>query len=259
MNKIRLRFRHEILFLVAGLMLGLLVFPLLYYISTDVMGLLLNLVPEALGIIFTVILIDRLYRNHEERQLKKRLLEQLGSRVNAVAIAAAEELWANDWWSDGSLRGANLYRADLRGVDFGKADLTNVKFEHPRYGKAMFDETSILPDETTWSKDSDLEIFTNPTHTRYWRGYGLSNKDYRGMNFAGANLRGADLRGSDLRGANLAKADLRGSRMEGAKLNGADFTQIQYDNRTLLPDGSVLDLEHLKQFDVVIKADQKNE
>ena len=93
-KRIRFNFRSETLFLVLGFAMGILVFPLIQLIRTDFINLLGQLVPEALGITFTALLVDSLYRNHEDRQLKRQLLEQLGSRINSVSLAAAEGLWA---------------------------------------------------------------------------------------------------------------------------------------------------------------------
>lgn len=230
-----------------------------YFVTRDAEGMLSNLVSEVVGIAVTVFLIDRFNRRRDERQLKQQLLEQLGSRVNVVAVDAAERLWANGWWGDGTLRNAQLYRADLRGVDFGKADLTSVQFQDARGQKAKFDETSILPDNTHWHQDVDLGIFTNSRHPYYWRGYGLRERRLRRADFRGVNLRGADLRGCDLRGANLTGANLIAARMEGAKLEDADFTGAQFSTETLLPDGSLyLDETSIKRFGAQLRNEAQH-
>ncbi len=235
----QLRGRHnQGLFAIVGFLCGLLLFPLVTQIEgvNDFLG---NLVPEAVGIIFTVAIIDRLNIWREEQQLKKRLVEQLGSRVNAVAVAAAEGLWANGWWSDDTLEEAHLERADLRGVDFGKANLTGVRFHHPRYGAARFDETTIMPDESKWSPETDLAVFTDPENSQYWRGHGLRGKSLVGKNLENANLKCADLRDCDLRKANLRGADLRGAQMQGSNVWQADLTNARFDETTYLPDGTL--------------------
>lgn len=248
---------EKIVVVVLAFASGLLINPLIVRVRTDLNNLLMDLVPEAIGIVFTVLIIERIYRYHEDRQEKKKLIEELGSRINLVAVSAAEKLWANKWWADGSLKDAQLAHSDLRGVDFGKANLTGVRFSHPRYGNAIFDETSILPDETTWLPTTDLEVFTNPNHKNYWRGYNLRKKTLKGQNFHQANLRGADLRESDLSNATFSQADLRSARLEACKLQGTNFRGALFDVKTLLPDGSLWsDNKDLLRFGAIIDEEK---
>lgn len=196
-----------------------------------------NLFTEALSLAVTVFVLDLLARQREERVLKKRLLQQLGSNFNVLALTALEELWHRGWLQDGSLAGTNLSRADLRGADFGKANLTGVQFVSRRYGHARLDETTRLPDETFWQSEYDisyLERFTNPDHPQYWRGFGLREANLPRWDLSGANLRGADLFGSNLWSANLHSADLRNAiliraRLRQADLRGADLSEAELD------------------------------
>jgi hypothetical protein len=62
-------------------------------------------------------------------------------------------------------RYANLCKADLRGANLKSADLTDALIDR----KTRFDETSILPDGTTWSPGRDLREFgmeTRPIRQR---------------------------------------------------------------------------------------------
>lgn len=224
------------LYLLAGFIGGGLLFPLINLLQHDLNSLLESLVPEAISILFTIIFIDRIYQYREDQRQKRHLLQQLGSRINSIAISAAESLWANEWWTDGTLRAAQLERADLRGVDFGKANLTGSRLSHPRYGNARFDETSILPDETHWTPHVDIQKFTDPHHPHYWRGFGLRRANLKKANFEGANLRGADMRECDLTEANLRGADLRGASLEQAILRDATLKDALFDEQTILPD-----------------------
>ncbi|MEL6404488.1 MAG: pentapeptide repeat-containing protein [Chloroflexota bacterium] len=226
------------LYSVVGWLIGIITFPLLNRINADILTLLDDLVPEILGLVITVLLIDRLYEIRQNNQMKKRLLERLGSRINAIAVTAAEELWAYDWWADGSLAQAQLSRADLRGADFGKANLTNAELSHPRFGVVTFDETTILPDNTSWHPETDMDMFTNPKHEAYWCGFGLRNKNLSGMNYVNKNLRGADLRGCKCIYTNFSQSDLRGADLKDADLMYANMKDARFDTDTTLPDGS---------------------
>jgi hypothetical protein len=54
----------------------------------------------------------------------------------------------------------------------------------------------------------------------------------------GASLRRADLRGVSLRGSLLDQADLSGANLAGARLAGAVLGYAEFDEGTILPDGS---------------------
>ncbi|MDX2141375.1 MAG: pentapeptide repeat-containing protein [Chloroflexota bacterium] len=215
--------------------------------------------PEALGIFFTVTIIDQLYRQREQRdnrlreaeakameqqKLKTDLIIQLSSRVNSEAVRAAELLKSHNWLKDSSLWGADLHEAnlanaplsyaDLHGVDFWqanlsgadlyranlrnahllRADLRNARLMHSilsnahlRYanlenavldgadlrgaylGRAnlksasitdvKIDESCTLPDGLNWSPDTDLRIFTDSTHPKFWRSKEPSSPAYQ--------------------------------------------------------------------------------
>ena len=92
---------NQWLFVVIGYVIGLLTFPLLQEIVTNLAGLLSGFVPEAVGIGFTVIFIDRLNQQREERRrikdLQERLVREAGSPIKDVAVQAINELQAYGW------------------------------------------------------------------------------------------------------------------------------------------------------------------
>ncbi|HLA42281.1 MAG TPA: pentapeptide repeat-containing protein, partial [Aggregatilineales bacterium] len=59
---------------------------------------------------------------------------------------------------------ANLADADLRGVNFTQAHLAHARLEG-----AQFDETTILPDESHWTPQTNLRRFTDPDHPDFYR------------------------------------------------------------------------------------------
>ncbi len=196
-----------------------------------------NLFTEALSLGVTVFVLNLLAKRREEQVLKKRLLQQVGSSFNVIALTALEELWHRGWLQDGSLAGMNLSQADLRGADFSKANLTGVQFVSRRYGHVRFDQNTRLPDETYWQDDFDIdymEQFTNPAHPHYWRGFGLREGNLARRDFSAANLRGADLYAANLwnaslTGANLERALLIKARLRQARLMQANLSFAELD------------------------------
>ena len=80
------------LFLLGGFLVGVFFTSLISLDNNQFQEILVGFIPELGGIILTVFGIDRVYRWRESQQLKKQLIEQLGSRVNSIAINAAEGL-----------------------------------------------------------------------------------------------------------------------------------------------------------------------
>lgn len=122
--------QNQWLYILAGFIAGLLAAPLLQVLTTDAMGFLQALGPAAIGILFTVLLIDRLYQRREaareERELKARLIREFGSGVSEVAKRAAEELRAHGWLEDGSLIRVKVGGANLQGADLSFSDLREM-------------------------------------------------------------------------------------------------------------------------------------
>jgi uncharacterized protein YjbI with pentapeptide repeats len=68
------------------------------------------------------------------------------------------------------LRKANLACADLRGADLRLARLEGaIIIEHDEELRTLFDEDTLLPNETHWTPDTDMACFTNPKHPNYYK------------------------------------------------------------------------------------------
>ena len=89
---------------------------------------------------------------------------------------------ANLYWTN--LRGANLQgtnlknshmtKADLEGANLNRANLEGTLLMHANLlgaslGMASFNTETRLPNSTVWSPDVDLNMFTDPSHPRFWR------------------------------------------------------------------------------------------
>jgi uncharacterized protein YjbI with pentapeptide repeats len=75
-----------------------------------------------------------------------------------------------------SLRHADLTGANLQGASLVGADLQFAHLTHTR-----FDETTELPDGSTWTEHSDLARFTYPKHAEFWRSDDPVSPAYRGQ------------------------------------------------------------------------------
>lgn len=141
LKRVRMLFQeNEWLYFIVGLLAGLLIERLVnYWLQAENFNTFLNnLVPEAVGISFTIVILDRLDQMREDRLVKDQLRRQLHSYYNPTALQAVEELRVLGWLEDGSLndldlrgadlRGANMYQADLEGCDLTNAKLQGADF-----------------------------------------------------------------------------------------------------------------------------------
>ena len=194
-----------------GLGVGTLVSLLSGILLTDDWGgLLLNVGAEFGGALATYGLLELFIKRREEEEVRKAdLIAQLGSQVQDVAVAAAEELLRHGWLYDGSLQGADLaeanlqeatlmgadlqranlvmanlqramlahanlqgaylWQASLQGAYLGMANLQGAHLTGANLQGAYLDQYTTLPDGTKWTLDTDMARFTDPKHPDLWR------------------------------------------------------------------------------------------
>ena len=219
---------------VAGAVASSLVALLLGGQSWD--GLLLNFGTEMAGAVVTYALLElvigrreRLRQRLDEeaagiRTRKTELIALLGSAVHDVALPAAEELSRRGWLSDGSVRGANLFGADLTGADLVLARLDHVDLSRANLSGADLCHADLSGANLT---SADLSgAFLEETM--------LQGATLTGVNLSGANLSGAFLSDAALGGANLKRATLRGAEVVEEQLDQAASLE-----GAMLPDGTV--------------------
>lgn len=165
----------------------------------------LNLGTELAGAVVTYVLIDLVLGTRQRRQA---LIEQMGSAVQDVALAAAEELRRQGWLTDGSLQGALLSSARLEGAYLGRANLRHARLESAHLEGARLERANL--------KDAILE-----------------GAHLRGARLERGHLAGATLRRADLEGASLAYADLAGANLEEARLAEADMRSANLEDASL--------------------------
>lgn len=228
------------LYALAGFLVGVLMFPAIFVISTDAVHLLENLVPEAFGIAFTVFLIDSLYarraRQQQIQELKEQLIREAGSPANTMALHAIKELRNHKWLEgeQGLLKGKDLMDAALQKAKLAEACLYKTDISY-----------ADLTEANLYMCDMRL--------ANLWRA-NLRNAILKWADLSHATLVGADLRGANLAWCNLEGATLWGYSVNNQKLvkfdsewdgdwerfipDGAKSFPALFDNKTILPDGT---------------------
>jgi hypothetical protein len=158
-------------------------------------GLGQNFGTEMCGAAITFVMIEMLLatrraKEAEERE-KERLILQMGSPINDAAIEAARQLRARGWLEDGSLRNADLGRANLQGANLKDADLQQARLSAVNLKNAE-----------------------------------LSKADLFGVNIAGANMREAFLMQANLKEAYAAGSNLRKAYLSNAVLDSANLAVV---------------------------------
>jgi len=168
--------QNQWLLVLSGWVIGILTLPMLQAIGTDILGFINDLVPEAVGILFTVLIIDRLDARRELEQLQNRLMREATGQSNEMAKSAIDWMQYEDWLDgdESLLAGQQAWRAKMQGVNLYQANLEKTDFYR-----------------------SSLE------------GANLYDVVARNTNFAYTNLEGADFVCADLTGANLEGANLK--------------------------------------------------
>lgn len=213
---------------------------------------------DAIAVLFdigiTVIFVDMFYRRRDEEREKRHLILQMGSPHNEVALEGVLKLRARGWMSDGSLRGANFFEANLSGAYLSGADLSGAKLDLANLSEANFISANLsgvhliganlsgaslihaeLSKACLFRTDLSKACICDADLSRAdLRDADLSDADLSGTNLSGANLLSVNLSGADLQGANLSDTNLERANVrnvflddysdfKGANLEGAQF------------------------------------
>ncbi len=87
-----------------------------------------NISTELASIAITVLVIDALNERRTIQQEKENLILQMSSPTNSIAREAVRVLRMRGWLTDGTLKGANLLRANLKKAYLDRADLREASF-----------------------------------------------------------------------------------------------------------------------------------
>ncbi len=230
-----------------------------------------NVSSELISIVITVLVLDRLNARRQNVQELARLKALMGSNEVTVTKIAIAELRAKGWISDGSLKDANLFGANLSGADLMRANLTNVVLWHSNLSNADLYDANLSrakcrsanlsgancenanlsgADFNTDATDENNAV-TNLSGSKLalanlskvqMSEANLSNADLSRANLSAADMGFVNLTGANLMQANLFNANLDSANLEGAilfdsKLQHANVYGVQCNTNTILPDG----------------------
>ena len=171
----------------------------------------MNLFTEGMGIVATVIIINRWYVHRDRERLKRRLVREAGSRSNDIARSAIGQLHDEGWLEgdDGLLREANLSGANWENMKgLHRANLQGAKLESANLKKASLSEVNL----------QEANLFYANLENVY-----LSRANLQEANLSYANLKNALLGNANLQGVDISGADLQGTRLHRANLQGANM------------------------------------
>jgi hypothetical protein len=160
-----------------------------------------NISTELGSVAIAVLIIDSLNDRRQRESEKERLIRQMRSGENGIALQAVEELRAIGAVKDGSLRKQNLESANLENVRLGRADMREARMDFCNMSKGHF----------------------------YFA-------DLHGADMSGVNLQEAVMTGANLRNVDLVAAHLEGALMSEVDLTHAKLEKAKMDERTQLPD-----------------------
>jgi len=184
-----------------------------------------NLYTEGMGVLVTILVLDRINQWRDRNATQKRLIREAGSRSNELAIASVEWLRAENWLSGdkGLLRNAHLWAANLSNSNLTDANLNGTYLRDAILSGADLRNAS-LKDATLRQVDlSDAQA---------------GDADFERANLHNSNLSKAVLLRANLKDARLTYVNLSGANLRHAQLSGADFTGAIFDEQTVLPDAN---------------------
>lgn len=232
-----------------------------------------NLYTEFISITITVLVLNTLAERREQNRrtadLKARLLREARSTVNDVAVQAINEIRENGWLTsaDGLLKGANLVEANLRFVDLSKANLEFTKLIRTRLQRANLMDANLIGAQLEGAKLQGANLASAKLLKANLNLAKLrkANLNFSKMHFAlfeDADLQFANLWGAELQSTLLWNTNLKGAYLNEAKIVDANLFGAQFDETTVLPDGtrwsSGMEKEMTKRFGCVfISPDDK--
>lgn len=236
--------------LVIGIaVLGFYWYPSGWFGGTFIISLYDALAASLLAISVTVLLIDGANEERDKRQLKKRLIWEMGSADPAFSNRAVKELRDAGWLTDGSLKSVDLTFANLQRAQLGNAYLEGVILAGGNLGWANLEEANL--------RNSNLEDITGERLIA--RKAAVEGSVLRKAKLPGAILEEIDSgSGIDMMGASLIRVSLRGAKLKGAQLEEcdlfeADLTGSDLTNAQLLRAnvaGAILDGVNLERADL---------
>jgi len=129
--------------------------------------------PETMGILFTIVVLDRLNAWRQRDARKNALIQQMGSRSNDFVLEAIRLLNIEGWLSDRSVRNVRFKQVNYEGAEFSGAIFQNISFTYCDFSKQTWMHTKFLMETSFWgckfssfiimySDFSTVRIFPHP-------------------------------------------------------------------------------------------------
>lgn len=214
----------------------MLISPAIELTNKNLSAFLENLVPEAVGIFFTVAIIERFATNRNRENLKTRLLNESKSSANGIAVNALNWLRREGWINQNTFQGNSLTNMNWQGayvaeLDLSYAILHRTNFSHTR--------TTYIIEDVSINKPIIMH------HADLWqtdlRNCTLRGADLRHTKLIETNLQKAYLWQANLQDADLQGADLRYTNLNEANLTGVNLQDVIFNEFTVLPDAQYID------------------
>ena len=193
-----------------------------------------NLGTEFISIAITVLVIDRLAIQRQEKRdelrLKAELIARSGSIIRETAVAAISELAQRGWLFDGTLTEANLKGANLKGTILhstvqGGANLKNAYLQNANLSDMRLYEVNLELAELGRAKLLRSQ---------------LVNANLKGANLDFTDLEEAYLILTDLEGAHMFQTNIKNAKLWNANLLGVrDLTDSQLASASRMRDATM--------------------
>lgn len=227
-----------VLLVIVATVIGLALFP-------NDRGFQGNLYTTILGVLITIFVLDRRAERREalraENELKARLIREMGSSVNEVAIRAVEELRAKGWLTDGTaagtrLQSANLEHANLQDARLQAADLLMANLQSVDLSGAYLREATLVMANLQGAEAGGKEQV--PDSILNLSGARLQQARMQSISFIYANLENTDLSFAHLNDAVFGQVNLEGASLKEANMLNVMLATAQFNTATVLPDGT---------------------
>lgn len=244
---------YGILAIVAFLMLGFWIFgDNLFNMLDTRLGYVTNVFTELLSIVITVFVLNRLNIRRQDKQELTRLKALLASKEAGVTKIATAELNVKGWLKDGSLKGANLWSANLagenlEGANLAGANLKDANLEGTNLIRANLAGANLSGANLKGAKLVSANLsstrlqYANLENAMLWyidlKAAYLFHTNLKGANLIKGKLEGVRLITSILTGATLIDCNLEFAELRNSILEGAKFTGVVCNGVTLLPNG----------------------
>ncbi|KAA3642804.1 MAG: pentapeptide repeat-containing protein [Chloroflexi bacterium] len=202
-----------------------------------------NVSTELISIGITILIIDQLYKNQDEKELKTRLIWDMGSMDQAHSLRAIKELKFRNWLYDGTLENqdftlanledAEVENAKLKEANFTKANLVKANFQNATLNKCNFSESILFECQLQEAKLQNAKLIKSQMRLAVLSRADLGTADLLGAYLVTAEIRNANLQHATLEEANLEDADLTHSDLSHANLMRTNLRGANLNNTNL--------------------------